>query len=52
MKENISKEEWVALSKNLRNRVSSYFTPKELQVIDEFIRLAGTGASFDQVRQS
>jgi hypothetical protein len=45
----ISKEEWIELSKKLRNRVSGYFTAEKLDVIDEFIRLAGTAASFDQV---
>ena len=47
----ISKEEWVELSKKLRERVSGHFTSEQLQMIDAFIQMAGSGASFDQVRQ-
>jgi hypothetical protein len=47
----ISKEEWIELSKMLRQRVSGYFNPEQLATIDEFIQLAGQGASFDQVRR-
>jgi hypothetical protein len=51
MEKKISKEEWVEISKKLRNRVSGYFDPEQLETIDEFIRLAGQGAAFDQIRQ-
>jgi hypothetical protein len=51
MEKKISKEEWVELSKKLRDRVSAYFNPEQLEAIDEFIRLAGQGSSFDQVIQ-
>jgi hypothetical protein len=47
----ISKEEWVELSKKLRERVVGHFTPDQLQTIDAFIQMAGSSASFDQVRQ-
>lgn len=47
----ISKEEWVELSKKLRQRVSGHFNPEQLETIDEFIQIAGNGAWFDQVRQ-
>jgi hypothetical protein len=50
MQDRISKEDWITLSNKLRNRVSAQFTQAELDVIDRFIRLAGAGASFDQVR--
>jgi hypothetical protein len=52
MDNRISKERWLELSKKLRDRVSAHFDPKELDTIDEFIRLAGQGASFDQVPQN
>ncbi len=51
MEKKISREEWAELSKKLRNRVSAYFNPEQLEAIDEFTRLAGQGASFDQVSQ-
>ena len=47
----ISKEEWIELSKKPRNRVAAHFYPDQLKTIDEFIQLAGQGASFDQVNQ-
>jgi hypothetical protein len=43
----ISKEEWIELSKKLRNRVCAHFNPDQLKTIDEFIQLAGQGASSD-----
>ena len=52
MKQRISKEQWVELARKLRDRVSAYFNPEQLKVIDEFIQLAGQSASFDQVHQS
>ncbi len=51
MEKKISKEDWVRLSEKLRNRVSAYFNPEQLETIDEFIRLAGQGSSFDQISQ-
>ena len=51
MERKISKEEWIELSKKLRQRVSAYFNPEQLETIDEFIRLAGQGAAFDQISQ-
>lgn len=51
MEKKISKEDWIELSKKLRNRVSAYFNPEELETIDRFIQLAGQGASFDQISQ-
>jgi hypothetical protein len=51
MAQKISKEEWVELSKKLRNWVQANFTPEQLRAIDEFIRIAGQGASFDQISQ-
>jgi hypothetical protein len=52
MRENkISRQEWVELSKKLRNWVSAHFTPEQLETIDEFIRHAGQGAFFDQISQ-
>ena len=46
-----SKEEWIELTKKLRNRVAAYFDEKELETVDRFIQLAGQGASFDQISQ-
>jgi hypothetical protein len=51
MDKTISKEKWVELSKKLRNWVSAHFNPEQLETIDEFIRIAGQGASFDQIHQ-
>ena len=51
MEKKISKEEWVELTKKLRNWVSAHFNPEQLETIDEFIRLAGQGASFEQISQ-
>jgi hypothetical protein len=47
----LSREEWIELTKKLRNRVSGYFDEKELDPIDRFVQLAGQGASFDQVSE-
>ena len=49
MGEKVRQDEWLELSKKLRNRVSGYFDPKQLETIDEFIRLAAS--QFDQVSQ-
>lgn len=51
MTKGISKEEWVKLSKKLRERVSAHFKPEELEIIDQFIQYAGQGAAFDQVQE-
>jgi hypothetical protein len=50
-KRKISKEEWLQLSKKLRNWVQGHFNPEELEAIDRFIQLASSGASFDQIGQ-
>ena len=42
-----SKNEWVMLSVQLRNRVRTRFYPEELEVVDRFILL---GSVFDDVR--
>jgi hypothetical protein len=47
----ISKEDWIELSKKLRNRVCAHFNPDQFKTIDEFIQLAGQGSSFDQINQ-
>ena len=49
MGEKVSQEQWLELAKKLRNRVSGYFDPEQLEAIDEFIRLAAS--QFDQVSQ-
>jgi hypothetical protein len=49
MPEPISEEDWLDLSKKLRNRVSGNFNPTELETVDRFIDLAR--ASFDQISQ-
>jgi len=51
LKKRFSKEEWVELSKKLLNRVSGHFDTEQLKTIDQFIQLAGQGASFDQISQ-
>lgn len=51
MRDKITREEWIELTKNLRNRVSAYFNPEQLEAIDEFIRNAGLSSAFDQVNQ-
>jgi len=51
MEHKISREQWSELSKMLRDRVCAYFTIEQLSTIDEFIRLAGQAAQFDQVSQ-
>jgi hypothetical protein len=45
----VSQEQWLALAKKLRNRVSGDFAPEPLPAIDDFIKLAA--AQFDQVSQ-
>jgi hypothetical protein len=45
-----TKEEWVELSVQLRNRVQVHFTPEELETVDRFILLASQGSIFDDVR--
>jgi hypothetical protein len=47
----MAREQWIELSRKLRDRVCAYFNPEQLGVIDEFIQTAGQAASFDQVHQ-
>ena len=44
-----SKDEWVILSVQLRNRVQDRFNPEELDAIDRFILFASQGSIFDEV---
>jgi len=47
----MTREQWVEVTKKLRNRVSAHFNAEQLSTIDEFVQLAGQAASFDQVSE-
>lgn len=47
----MTREQWVEVTKKLRNRVFAHFNAEQLRAIDQFVQLAGQAASFDQVSE-
>jgi hypothetical protein len=52
MTETISKEQWVRLSEQLKDRVQTRFNVEELDAIERFILIAGQSSVFDQITPS